>query len=754
MALNNLFQIPKDGLAGLRENWRSDFGAALIVFTFTLPFCLSIALAAQLPFVSGFISAIVGGLVISFLSGSCLTIKMPGLSLTPILIIAVTTLGSGYLSTGYKYTFALIVVAGLIQFGLGLFRLGEWLNTIPEAIIYGLLATLGLHIIILQLHFLLGIQPDTHDLLTIIRQLPYHILYESHWHLILVGISSLFVLFVLSSIKYRLASVLPTPLIVIFFGIFLSYYLDIPHIEGRDYLIQVPYNYKDFFLSPDFSKIWIWQSLEIALIIVLVSSMESIINIKSIDSLDFYRRRSKLNRELMAIGIGNTLCGFLGGLPLISSFEHSSTNINTGAKTRWANFINGLLLLTFCLLAFKLIKLLPLATLAAINIYMAYLFISPKIFKDIKSIGIEQFSIFLITLVATLFGGILLGFIIGYIAYLLIFAWMNRSFRSLFSVKVKIVNYNDKRSKVMVRSIAIASNYMSLKRQLAQIPPGGQIYLDFAKSKIVDYSFLELIYHHPYHFNNNEGSIELQGLDDHYAMSAHPLSTRLIIENPRLQSNNAHHLDERQLDVLAVASVNNSKLRPNLTYDGNKLQGYNFTLGFEIKYRKNKFNKNYQSDKHKKTTRIEFSDIFLSRGLRMSDQSLHMSIVLIENIQIYVPAFNLSKEVLLGKVKQRIGYEEIYFDSFPDFSQYYYLKGIHHAEIRDFFTDRLLDFLVQNQDFNIESRNNQIVIYRDMRLMSQVEIADCIYFAEGLLENIYQEEESSEEIELSLPQSS
>ena len=746
MPLNNLFQIPKDGWAGLTENWRSDIGAALIVFMFSLPFCLSIAVAAQLPFVSGFITAIVGGLIISFLSGSCLTIKTPSLSLTPILIISIHTLGSGYLSTGYKYTFALIVVAGIIQAMLGLFRLGEWLNTIPETIVYGLLATLGFHIIIFQIHFLFGVQTSSHHLIGVLAELPSTILYESHWHLTVIGLSCLIGLFVLSSFKYRLASVLPTPLIIIFFGILLSYYLDIRHNEGRDYLINVPYNYKDFLLSPNFDKIHIWQSIELIFIIVLISSLESIVNIKAIDSLDFYRRRSNLNRELFAMGIGNAICGFLGGLPLISSFGHSSTNINSGAKTRWANFHNAILLLGFCLLAFSFIEQLPLATLAAINIYLAYSFISPKLFKDLKNIGNEQFAIFLITLISAALGGILIGFVVGYIAYILMFAWLNRSFKSLFKSTIKVVNYSDKRSKVMVRSIAVASNYINLKKQIEKIPPGGQIYLDFTKSKIVDYNFLELIYHHPYHFNNTEGSIELQGLEDHYALSKHPLSTRLILEKPVQNTHVSKEITERQLDILAVASVNNTKLRPNLTYDGNKLQGYNFTLGFDIKYRKNKFSKNYKSPGYKKSTKIEFSDTFLSRGLRMSEQSLHMSIVLIDNLQIYVPAFSLTKEGLLGKVKQSIGYEDINFGPYPEFSQYYYLKGIHESEIRTFFTGRLLVFLEQNRDFNIESHNNQLVIYKDMRQMTQAEISDCIYFAEGLLGSIYQEKEDTPEV--------
>ncbi|MEO1652032.1 MAG: SulP family inorganic anion transporter [Bacteroidota bacterium] len=736
--LNNPFVIPSEGWTGLQENWKSDLIAAFIVFTYSLPYCLSIALACNFPLLAGFVSAVIGGLVVSFVSGSYLTIKSPSLSLAPPLFVAIHTLGSGYVETGYKYTLAVILVAGIVQVLIGAFRMGELLNTIPEAIVYGLLATLGIDIILYQSHYLIGLTPTHHDIFSLIKGLPGQLKNVSS-DIATIGLLSLALMAIFSSIKYRLASALPAPILVLLFGIIMSFSLKVPALENGQYLVSFSESWQTFFVLPDFSKIQIWQSIELVLIIVLVSSLETIVNVKAIDALDFYRRRSRISRELVAVGAGNTLCGLLGGVPLISSFSLSSTNINQRAKTRWSNFMNGFLTLGAALTLLPWLERVPLATLAALTIYLAYSFVSPKLLKDLRYVGKEQLMVFLITLFSALFGGLFVGLLLGYLSYLCFFIWMDRSLSSLFKMKVKIVNYSDQRSKVMVRGNALASNYLHLKKQIDQIPPGCQIYLDFTKSKIVDHSFIELIYHHPYNFNNTEGSIELQGLEDHKLLSKHPLATRLLTRQKSRIAAPTPRLNERQLEVLAIASVNNSKLLPNIAYDGNKLRGFHFALGFDIKYRENKFFKNINSTKYTKKTKIEFSDIYLSRGLRMREQSLNMSVLLISNLQIYVPAFMLNKEGLLSKVKQNIGYEDINFDKYPVFSNTYLLEGLRENEIRTFFKDQLIEFFESNTDFNIESQNNLILIYKDMRLMNQNEIADAIVFAENFLKLIYQE---------------
>lgn len=736
---NDIFSQPLRGLKGLRHNWRRDLFAASMVFMFSLPFCLSVAFAARLPLTSGVISAAMAGILITFISGSPLAIKAPSISLIPLLVFSVQMLGSGYSITGYQFTFALIVGAGVVQVLFGVLRLGEILSIVPEAIIYGVLATIGLTIFVQQFYIFIGLELSHHNTIQLLLDLPF-LISDIRLEILFIGVLSIGLMLLFSSFRSRYVVFMPAPVLVILLGIFMANQLDVRERLGSEYLLSLSGEWSEVFIFPRFEKIFTYESLYLIFVFALFTSLETLLNIKNIDSTDFYRRRSKLNRELIALGTANILGGLVGGMPLVASMSHSSSNVNSGARTMWAGFFHGILLISGGFLLFQFISYVPKVSLAVILIYFAYTLNSPSLIKGILNIGREQLAVFLITLIASLLGGILLGVVIGFISYLAIFVWLGSELKSLFSATVKVVNYSDDRHKVSVRSEALASNYLSIKREIEKIPQGSQIYLDFSKSKVVDYSFLELVYHHPYNYNTEEGSIELQGLEDHKMLSEHPLSTRIFEKKKRRRfGEDLTMYNDRQLDVLAVASVNNSKLRPNLTYDGSKLQGFGFSLGYDIKYRENKFTKSYKSPLLGRKAKLEFSDIFLSKGVRMSEQSHHMSVLLIQDIDLYVPAFRLSHENIFDKMLQSLGYNDIDFDDFPNFSEHYLLKGINENEIRDFFNQELLEFLEHYKDFEIESSNNRVLIYKDHQLMNRTEMEDCVEFAEKLLNVFYQE---------------
>jgi MFS superfamily sulfate permease-like transporter len=738
MSLNNTYQIPKDGLAGLRQFWRADTFSAFLVFLISLPFCLSVGFASHLPIISGLITAIVGGLVITFISSSHLTIKTPSMGLIPVIILAVNTMGSGYLSTGYKFTLALIVGAGVIQMLIGMTRLGNWLNIIPEAVIYGILVMIGIKVFIHQLHFLIGVTPPDFNTWALLINFPFGLLRYNASILFISGLS-LFILFSMTSFKSRFLPIIPSSLFVLFLGIVLAYYFDLKNSPEATIVISQNIEINKIFVFPDFSRFLTWQSLDFILAIVIFGSLETILNVKSIDAIDFFRRKTSINRELFAIGLGNVICGFIGGLPMVSSLEDSSVNINSRAKTRWASFFYGLYTLLFFGILIWMWPRVPLASMAAILVFQAYKLVSPKLFKDIWEIGKDQFLIFLISLFTSLFFGILAGILAGFLVTVINYLILGASLRNMFSVNLKIVNFGNNRNKVMVKNDALASNYQALKIQLDKLPIGTHIYLDFTKSKVIDYNFLELIYHHPYNYNTKEGSIEMQGLDDHLALSKHPLATR-VMQKKSLNPEQVTLFNERQVEVLGVASINNAKLRTGLTYDGNKLQGFKFALGYEIKYRENKFTKNYKSRKFNHLTKIEFSDIYLSKGVRLREQSHLLSVILIANIKTYVPAFTLYKEGIFARFMHTLGYKDIDFAEYPEFSRHYFLRGVNEQEIRAFFTPELLTFLETHEEFNIESNDNKILIYKTMNLMDRIEIEDTMDFAENFIRIIYQEE--------------
>ncbi len=743
MDSQNNYHIPKEGITGLRKHWKADLLSSVFVFVMALPFCLSVAFGAELPIMSGVITALVGGLLINFMGGAPMSIKMPTIGLIPIIIWGVHHLGGEYQDISFELWLAVLVLAGIVQVLIGLLRVGDYLALIPDVVIYGLLSTIAIDIFARQLHYLVGVVPSSETTLGLLLDFPFSLIYQSKPDLIFISVICLGIMFFSTTYRKRHESLMPVTMAVLLVGVVMAWYLDIASKYGAQYLVTLP---KDGFIHhfqlPDFERIYTWEAIEVALVVALFCSLESLLNVKSVEAIDFYRRKSKHNKELIALGIGNILCGLLGGMPMSSSMSQSATSINSGAKTRWAGFFVALYLGLFLVTLASLVSILPWVVFSAILVYLSHSLLSKKLIQNIKNIGNDQLIIYLSTMVFTLLGGMLMGLIAGWVISLGISLYLGASLKHLFRADIKIISLSDKKKKIIIKSAALASNYLNIYRQIADIEEDNQIYLHLSKSDVIDYSFMELVYQHPYNYDTSSGSIEIQGVEDHKILSEHPLSTRIIKDKTKKNRNideNLTRFNERQLDVLAVASINNAKLRPNLTYDANKLQGFSFSLGYDLKYRENKFSKNYLSTSYPKPTKIEFSDVFLSRGLRMSEQSRHVSVILITDLQCHLPNFTLDKEGILSKMLQTVGYKDINFEHFPRFSEHYLLKGRDEAAIRTLFNDDLLSFFETYDEFSVECKFDKILIHKDMDLMNRTEMADAIVFVELFLQLLYKE---------------
>lgn len=734
-------ELPKDGITGLRQNWRLDMFAGFLVFMLALPVCLAVAFASNFPIWSGIISATIAGVVVTFLSGSPLTIKGPATGFVAVLAFAVQTLGSGYAITGYKYTLVAIIMAGGIQVFLGLLRIGNWRGMIPDSLVFGTMGGVGVMIILRQVHFLVGVTPESNYTLDLLLELP-QTFKMMNGNAAFIGITCLFLMFIFSSIKYP--KILPSTVVVLIVGLVMTFYFGFQK-NGTQFLIARTDFSQTLFEMPNFSKFYVWKTLEVTFIILIISTLETVVNVKTIDAVDLYRRRSSSNREVIAVGLGNVISGFLGGLPMIATMDRSSKNVNNGAKTRWSNFFQSLFLILFVLLVYPFFKYIPQAALAAIVIYAAYRLNSPKLIKDLKQVGSEQLIIYIITLIATVILGVLWGVLVGIVTTLVLYQLLGASLSSLFRIKVSTTQ-KKRKIRVYIENAALASNYPSLRKHLRNVPEGHYLIIDFSKAKVIDYGFMEDIYFFAYTYSTQNGKIELNGLEQHQAVSSHPLATRKLIRKKAVDKSKKINLiengslGERQIDVQGVAAINNARFKPNITFDGVKLQGFHFALGYEIKYSENTFAKFFG------VTRIEFSDIFLSKGIRMSEQSHKMSVLIVYGVEAYIPDFTLGKERLLAKLIQSVGYGDIDFDDYPGFSEAYLLKGEKEQEIRDFFTNELITFFEKNQGFSMESRNNNILIYKEKALMNRIEIEDAIEFTENFLSIIYKANKEGDEI--------
>jgi len=398
----------------------SDLKAGVVVFLVALPLCLGIAMACNVPLFSGIISGVIGGILVSILSGARYSVSGPAAGLTSIVISAIATLGS------YEIFLAAVVFAGIIQILLGLLKAGGLGNYIPNAVIKGMLAGIGIILIIKQIPHLFGYDKDPEGDMEFF-QLDGENSFTELVHMInfitpgslLIGIISFALLIICGKSFYKdhkIFTNLPAPLLVVIVGILLtiafrsSVFLQ---IESQ-HLVSLP-EIKDFgdlranLAFPDFSFMGNVKFWTIALTIGLVASIETLLNIEATDKLDPDKNETNSNRELFAQGAGNILAGLVGGLPVTSVIVRSSANINSGAKTKLSIIIHALLLLISVIAFPGLLSLIPNSALAAILIVTGFKLTKIPIFKEQFKSGLEQFLPFVITIIVMLLTDLLKG---------------------------------------------------------------------------------------------------------------------------------------------------------------------------------------------------------------------------------------------------------------------------------------------------------------------------------------------------------
>lgn len=529
---------PLNGFKGLAQNWKSDLTSGFLVFLIALPLCLGISMASGFPPVAGIFTAIIGGVVVSFFGGSNLTIKGPAAGLIVIALGAVQELGQGDAMLGYKLALATIVVAGVVQILFGLIRSGVLADFFPSAAVHGMLAAIGIIIGVKQIFTLMGVKPQGKETLELFAELP-RAFQEMNPEIALIGIISLIILFTLPQIKNKYVKRIPAPLIVILVAIPLGRLFDLEHEHsylfldshqytiGPKFLVTLPASLMSAVTSPDFSQILSGTSIKFIIMFALVGSLESLLSSKAIDSLDPYKRKSNMNRDLIGVGVGNTLAGMVGGLPMISEIVRSSANINNGAKTWWSNVFHGLFLLLFVAFLPFVIHQIPLSALAGMLIFTGYRLASPKEFFKTYKIGREQLLIFAVTIVVTLSTDLLVGIGVGILTKFIMHFINGLPLKYIFKPMFTVTE-NDEVDEftVDVFHSAVFSNYIKLKKSLDALPRGKKIILDFSNSYLVDHTVMENLHQYAHDYEHEGGQFEIQGLDHLKAFSQHELAAR------------------------------------------------------------------------------------------------------------------------------------------------------------------------------------------------------------------------------------
>lgn len=476
----------------------TDFPSAMVVFLVALPLCLGIALGSNAPLFSGIIAGIVGGIVIGIISGSQLSVSGPAAGLTAIVVVAI-----GKLQVFEAFLLA-VVIGGVLQLILGFIKAGVLGDYIPSGVIKGMLAAIGLILILKQLPHLVGYNvdfPGDESFKQTDGENTFTELFNAFSNImpLAFGIGILSILIQVVWDKYlaklhKAFSLIPSPLIVVLAAVVINEAIrgSNPSLALNEaHLVNIPIagsfaEFTSFFTAPDLSylgNITVWTT---ALTLAIVASLETLLNIQAADELDPYKRVTPTNRELKAQGVGNIVSGLIGGLPITSVIVRTSANINAGAKTKMSAVLHGIFLLLSVAFIPTILNLIPLSALAGILIYTGYKLAKPKIFKEFYSKGMGQFLPFVITILAILFTDLLVGILIGCVVGLFFVM------RSNFQSAVFVVNDSNKYLFRLRKDVSFL-NKPIVKRKLEEVPEDSYVLIDCTRADFIDRDIVEVI---------------------------------------------------------------------------------------------------------------------------------------------------------------------------------------------------------------------------------------------------------------------
>ncbi len=508
------------------SNLRQDIAASLVVFLVALPLCLGIALASGAPLFAGLVAGIVGGIVVGTFSGSQTSVSGPAAGLTAIVAAQIAILGS------FEAFLLAVFVAGLLQIVLGIARAGSLSAFIPSSVIKGLLAAIGVLLILKQLPHVLGhdtdpegemsfSQPDDQNTFT---ELLSVLLGDVHIGAAAIGIASIALLVFWGRVKILKSSAIPAPLVVVLFGVLLQWLFG--RLGGSwaiqsSHLVQIPVaesigGIVSFLTFPDFTQ---WANPAIyfaAATIAIVASLETLLNLEAVDKLDPERRDSPPSRELIAQGVGNTMAGLIGGLPVTSVIVRGSVNVSMGAKSKLSTILHGILLLICVVFLPVYLNMIPLAALAAILLVTGFKLASPTLFQQMWSEGRYQFAPFLVTLLSIVLTDLLIGILIGLGVSVLFI--LNSNLRTPIRRIVETHIGGDVLHIELANQVSFL-NRASLDKLFTESASGTSLLIDASDTDYIDPDVLSLIRD----FKNNRGpahgvSVSLRGFREKYKL--------------------------------------------------------------------------------------------------------------------------------------------------------------------------------------------------------------------------------------------
>lgn len=478
---------------GFFTNLKYDFPASIIVFLVALPLCLGIALASGAPLFSGVIAGIIGGVVVGLLSGSHLGVSGPAAGLAVIVFSAINELGS------FEVFLFAVVLAGVIQLILGFARAGVIGYYFPGSVIKGMLAAIGILIILKQIPYALGVIKKAAPEAGYLEKLTYMFSSINTNALIIAAVSLAILILWDRPFMKRLSftNIVQGPLVVVVLGIVLN--LIFQNISGfaldSKHLVTVPVadsiaGFFGQFTLPDFSQ---WNNPKVYIIagtLAVVASLETLLSVEATDKLDPFKRVTPTDRELRAQGIGNIVTGLIGGIPVTQVIVRSSANIQSGGRTKASVVIHGLLLLVCVMSIPRILNLIPLASLAAILIMVGFKLAKPSLIKKMYAKGWSEFIPFMVTIVGIVATDLLIG--IGMGMAVAIFYILINNYKIPYHFNLQDYQ-TGKPIRIELSEDVSFLNKASIQKTLDSLPNGSSVMIDASRAVYVHPDIIEII---------------------------------------------------------------------------------------------------------------------------------------------------------------------------------------------------------------------------------------------------------------------
>jgi MFS superfamily sulfate permease-like transporter len=409
------------------QDLRQNLTSGILVSFIALPLCIAISIASGFPVLAGIITAIIGGMIVSQISGSYVTINGPAAGMIVVIMDSVRSLGGDDLIMGYKLTLGAILIASIMQVVFSFTKLPELMRKFPEIVIRGMMTAIGLIVILKQIFTMFGYKIPKEGMIKLITDVPFALL-GAQYETIFIGIFTIVLILVWNKklIKIKYLKSIPVYLVAILVGSLLAYLLNIEQnkhfvmqglsVSPSSLFLKLPDSFTQAFSLPMFSKLD-WHFTLAVITIFAVGSLETILSAIATDKLDLLKRKTNLKKDLRAVGFGNAICGAIGGLPMIAEIVRSSANIKYGATNKWSNFFHGLSLLILTCICGSVLQFVPLCVLAAMLILIGYNLINlPLLFSLYKE---SKFNIVIIASVVffTLYIDLLIGIGSGFVLH-------------------------------------------------------------------------------------------------------------------------------------------------------------------------------------------------------------------------------------------------------------------------------------------------------------------------------------------------